>query len=211
MYILNGDLGIFTNELTPSLEILQLDNNEIYNIEDSSFSNLTKFKKIDLEQNRLEFWRPEWFENTLSLEFPKLKEIWFNYNEITMIQEDAFKEVRYLEYLGVAHNRLTKIEAISFPNTLRISTLFINANYLNYMTDKVLQKLAAVKIVMDYNPWKCECLDHVCKETIYRTVLFLKNSTGTCTDTVDDELTQRYIGLLRNLSNPVDLTCAQLE
>ncbi|KAJ8962643.1 hypothetical protein NQ318_001036 [Aromia moschata] len=238
---------IFTSELTPELNTLVFDNNQINYIEDQSFFNLTKLKNLHVNDNRLEFWRREWFVNATSLElihfrrnrikaipnrafvsFPKLREIAFDFNEIATIHKDAFKEIRSLEFLGLGHNKLTALEASSFPNTLRVNSLMIVANYLNYLSNGVLQKLTAVDIYMDYNPWMCECLDRIgywlfikngnykrihilCKRSDVPICAVSESSRQTCPDIVDLELTRRYIDSLKNLSTPLEAFCAQLE
>ncbi|KAJ8928186.1 hypothetical protein NQ314_019248 [Rhamnusium bicolor] len=239
-------MGIFDFDLIPQLELLKLRHNEIRLIEDQSFYNLTNLKQIKLDNNKLEFWRREWFVNTTALEvmhfqfnkiktipkrafvgFGKLRVIFFDNNDISEIQPDAFKEIRSLEYLGLGHNKLTVLEDYSFPNTLRIRAFVISGNYLNYLSNAVLKKLAAVEMVMDYNPWKCPCL-----ERIYYW-LYIKNGkikipdncignnvpvcaapsgfSDSCVDTVDSELTQRYLSTLKNISPAVDQNCFRLE
>lgn len=160
---------------------------------------------------------------------PKLREIYFDYNEIRTIQADAFKGLEYLKYLGLRNNRLKDINENIFPDKLKIRTLLISANYLNTISTEVLKKISVKDIVMDYNPWNCSCLDrilywiHTTNTTLRRNENCYKDLdvpvcaipkvySQTCLDRVDDELTQNYLNVLRNIPRKAENKgCARLE
>lgn len=230
------------------MEVLRLHNNKIDVIENEAFTNLTSLKRVYGSHNELEYWNREWFGDSRVLEImdfqvnkirtiprrafasmPKLRQIYFDFNEIQTIQADAFKGLRYLEYLGLRNNRLKEIKEDIFPNTLKIRTLLISANYLNFIANEVLRKISVKDIVMDYNPWKCSCLDRIhywihisnatlrknygCYEGINAPVCAVpKAYSQTCLEYVDDDLTQTYLRVLRSLSSDEkNQMCARLD
>ncbi|CAH1163203.1 unnamed protein product [Phaedon cochleariae] len=236
--------GVFN--LIPSMELLRIHNNKIDFIENQAFANLSSLKKVFGSDNALEYWHREWFDDSPNLEImdfqnnkirtiprkafaalQKLKQIYFDYNEIATIQSEAFVGLKNLEYLGLRNNRLKAIEEHIFPTGLKIRSLLISANYLNYLSNEVLKKISVSDIVLEYNPWKCPCLDRIhywiytnngtlrtteqCKSSYVPICAYPKSFSQTCLEYVDEELTQRYIGMLRNLSAHLDDYCARLD
>lgn len=238
--------GVF-NEI-PQLEVLRFHNNKIDVIENEAFTNLTALKRVYGSYNNLEYWNREWFGDSKALEIldfqfnkirtiprkafeslSKLKQLYFDYNEIQTIHSDAFNGLRYLDYLGLRNNRLKEIKEDIFPNKLKIRTLLISANYLNYLSNEVLKKISVKEILMDYNPWKCSCLDRIYYWIHTSNATLKKNgncyrgmsapvcavpvgSSQSCLEFVDDELTERYLTALRNMpKNSKNDGCARLD
>lgn len=132
-----------------------------------------------------------------------------------------------IRYLGLNYNRLTQINADIFPNYIKIMSIGIRANYLNFLPNEIFQKVTVDEISVDYNPWKCPCLDRI-KFWLYSTngtMKIYKICTGgsvpvcsyassfsqSCFEVVDSELTQRYIKYLRGVNPPLQDTCARLD
>lgn len=227
--------------------MLRIHHNLLDQIANDAFANLTHLKKIYGSNNQLEYWNREWFSDSRALEImdfqnnkirllprrafeamPKLKQIYFDDNEIRTIQADAFKGLTYLEYLGLRNNRLKEINENIFPNKLKVRTMLISANYLNYLENEVLKKVSVKEIELEFNPWKCSCLDRI-YYWLYKTNATKRHSKAcfegksapecavpktyshTCLEYVDDELTQRYIKVLKDIASlPRDHGCAQL-
>lgn len=247
--ISNGNLKEISREIfiaAPKLELLRINNNQIDLIADYAFSNLPSLKKIYVNNNELEHWNKEWFVNTTCLEImnfqfnkirtlPKmafnflrnLMQIYFDYNEIFTIQADAFKGLRNITHLGLRYNRLTAISENIFPNTIKIKSLVIDANYLNFLPNEVLNRIAVKELTIQGNPWKCPCLDRI-NGWVFKKKGVIKKSemcTGdsipdcaaskvfstTCIETVDTELTKLFIQSLRNLSVPLGKYCARTD
>ncbi|KAF7285586.1 hypothetical protein GWI33_010495 [Rhynchophorus ferrugineus] len=226
----------------PALEMLRIHNNRIDIIEDLSFANLRHLQRIHAGSNRLENWNREWFTNTTNLKvldfqfnrirtiprrafekLTKLSEIYFDYNAISIIHPGAFKGIRKLTYLGLRDNRLKEIKGDIFPNNLKIRTLLLDANYLNFLSNEVLQKVSAKDITLDNNPWKCPCLDrikywvHQNNGTIRETkdcfsgripvCAYATEFSQTCLEYVDQKVTEIYNKALQDLNPPLPEYC----
>ncbi|CAG9820407.1 unnamed protein product [Phaedon cochleariae] len=237
---------LYVFNIIPSITTLLLNGNKIDFIASGSFSNLEKLDTINLSDNSLMVWNAEWFENCKALrimdfsnnkipniprrafaELPRLKNISFENNEITTIQTDSFRNLENLTSLNLAHNRLTIIDEKAFPNSIYIHTLRIHSNYLNYLPNQLLRKLSVREIFLDYNPWKCSCLDVLnywmfftnarpqmvpgCKSPFAPICAVSRRYTKTCRESVEEDLTLRYIGLLNSLPQPLGKRCARLD
>lgn len=232
--------GAFYN--IPALEMLRIHNNQIDLIEDLSFANLRNLKRIHASTNKLESWNREWFTNTTNLKvldfqfnrirtiprrafetLTKLSEIYFDYNGISIIHSGAFKGIRKLTYLGLRDNRLKEIKGDIFPNNLKIRTLLLDANYLNFLSNEVLQKISAKNITLDNNPWKCPCLDRIlfwvnqsngtvretkdCFSGRIPVCAYSSEYSQTCLEYVDQKVTERYYKALDSLNPPLPDYC----
>ncbi|KAG5891177.1 hypothetical protein JTB14_031799 [Gonioctena quinquepunctata] len=240
----NIQKGIFN--VIENLEVLKLDHNQINSIEDQSFANLTLLRRVHVSYNNLTEWRKEWFKNSFRIEtmdfqrnkistipkkafasMKKLKQIRFDYNEISTIETGAFEGLNNLDHLRLKHNRLKVINDDIFPNPIAIRYLIVSANYLNFLSDDLLNKLSVIDILMDFNPWKCPCLDKIhhwinsknvtlttanhCNKSFVPVCAFSKTDSQSCLEKIDDELTERYLGILRDLPSPLEEWCARLD
>lgn len=145
----------------------------------------------------------------------KLQEIFFDYNDIETIQEDAFLGISNLEFLGLRKNKLKQLNVDSFPNQIKIKTLLIGANRLNFISTEVLNKISLTTLELDFNPWKCPCLDRVnfwvynnnvtlrrtkgCDTSNLPICVYPKSFSQTCLEFVDTELTEQYINQLKGI------------
>lgn len=160
---------------------------------------------------------------------PKLRQLYFDYNEIQTIQADAFKGLRDVEYLGLRNNRLKEINENIFPNKLKIRSLLISGNYLNYISNEVLKKISVIEILMDYNPWKCSCLERIYYWIHTTNATLRKNAncyeglslpecvvptvySHACLEYVDEQLTEKYVTILRSMiKTSQSIGCARLD
>ncbi|KAL3288677.1 hypothetical protein HHI36_003110 [Cryptolaemus montrouzieri] len=230
----------------PTVQLLRLHDNAISVIENNAFSNLRKLKKIFMANNKLKQWKNSWFTNTTNLEiidFQKnqleiiprkafngmshLKQLFLDYNEIKAIEEEAFKGIRELDYLGLRYNRLIDLDAKIFPNNLTVRSLLIDANYLNYLPNELLEKLSVKDLTLDGNPWKCPCLDRIhywlfSSNATLRTSTYCTGSdiplcsypesySQTCLENIDEQITRTYIDGLKQLKRPLRKFCARLD
>ncbi|CAH1183624.1 unnamed protein product [Phaedon cochleariae] len=156
---------------------------------------------------------------------PKLTVITFGGNKIATIEPGAFQNLKNLSFLNLERNRLTLIDERAFPNRIYIESLYINNNHLNYLPGKLLRKLSVGEIIMDENPWKCPCLQrihdwlyfgsgsvkasvHHCR-TPYDPICVVPPEKA-CQERVEEEMTRRFVGVLRNLTEPLGEACVLL-
>lgn len=171
--------GLFNN--LPSLEVIRLTHNRIQNISANAFANIGKLKKVYASNNKLEYWSGAWFANSPNVEkidfkfnlisrlngdafrnLPNLDVINFDYNNIEAIEAGALQGLRRLKYLGLRHNRLSNLDYDIFPaRQIFIESLYIDANKLNFLSNKTLERVVVKSITLDGNPWKCPCLENI--------------------------------------------------
>lgn len=240
-------LIIFTGVFNwmPVLQTLRIHHNKIDFIESQAFANLTALKKIYASYNYLEYWNSDWFYNSTNLEIldfqrnifkiiprlafaslNQLKIINFNYNEIETIRPGAFQGLTYLQYLGLKNNRLKEINANIFSNNLKIKSFQIGANYLNFLSTDLLNKISVAETILDFNPWICSCMNQIHSwirsnnGTLFITkgcgdasipVCAISKQSQTCAEYIDDDLTQRYLNTLKNLSHKFGKGCARID
>ncbi|CAG9815480.1 unnamed protein product [Phaedon cochleariae] len=230
--------------LVPTIRQLFISSNKIDFIASGAFSNMESLEWIVLTENALTYWNRDWFENCPKLKYirissnkisviprrafaslPSLLGIDFTRNKITIIQPDAFRNLKSLVYLGLDQNGLTVLDERAFPNKMHIENLNINNNRLNYLPDKLLSKLSVGSIIMDQNPWKCQCLQrihdwlfftsgsvnvsmHHCR-TPYDPICVVARGKA-CEESVEEDSTRRYIGHMRTLTQSLGEKCAIL-
>ncbi|XP_044746541.1 phospholipase A2 inhibitor-like [Coccinella septempunctata] len=234
--------GIF-NDL-PSLEDLSLFQNQISQIESSTFAAMTALKQVIFSRNQLTAIDSVWFFyspnltlldvsynkiqeiNKYTFEFaPNLKDIFLDCNEIKHIGEKTFIHFDNIEIISLRHNKLTELNSNIFPNKFRVDVLYLNANFLNFIPQTLLEKLSIKVIDLAGNPWKCPCLNlihkwlvqsnatltnHFCKGDHFP-VCFYDDGGNFCSETVDDKMTKSFLKSLRDLERPVDEECANLS
>ncbi|CAH1162913.1 unnamed protein product [Phaedon cochleariae] len=201
--------GAFSN--IKSLIWIDLADNALLYWNRDWFENCPHLQAINFNSNKISIIPRRAFAS-----LPKLSVIDLGDNKITTIQPEAFLNVESLSYLYLQGNRLTVLDERAFPNEIYIEVLYINTNRLNYLPDKLLKKLSVSEIIMHQNPWKCPCMQRIhdwlyftngsigisevsnCK-TPYDPVCVVPQG-NTCQETVEKELTQRYIEHLKTLT-----------
>ncbi|XP_019868670.1 leucine-rich repeat-containing G-protein coupled receptor 4-like [Aethina tumida] len=242
------DVAIDVFNVLENLQEIRIHNTDLDTIDKESFANMPLLRKFSSDINKLEYYDKDWFTNSVNLEIldfqfnkinslpekafynlKKLRKVNFNNNEISYIEPNAFEGLDNLDTLYLNYNRLKIINDDIVPDKLKIASLYINANYLNYLSNALLKKVSVKQISLDYNPWKCPCLDRInywLNEINGTTIgthnctgytpmcLYSKNFTNTCLDTIDEDLTTEYIHKLRNATKfKTDLNpyCARLD
>nr|XP_023023788.1 slit homolog 3 protein-like [Leptinotarsa decemlineata] len=183
-----------------------------------------RLETMDFQRNKIRSIPPKAFAN-----MKKLKQINFDYNEIDSIGSGAFEGLSDLDHLRLKHNRLKIIKEDAFPTQIRIRNLIISANLLNFLPKKTYTKLSVEELLIDYNPWKCSCYDSLLQWMYATNVTLIKakhcdmssvpvcafpqkqSRVQDCQEDIDEELTKRFIGILRNLPTPLREYCAQLD
>ncbi|CAG9820413.1 unnamed protein product [Phaedon cochleariae] len=204
--------GAFSN--MDSIEVIKLRFNQLTYWNRDWFENCPNLYHIDFSDNKISIIPRRAFAS-----LPMLKAIDLGENKITTIQADAFRNMTNLIYLNLELNRLTVLDERAFPNKIYIENLSINNNRLNYLPDKLLSKLSIGTINLDQNPWKCPCMlrindwlfftrgsvevsEHPCRTS--NDPVCIVPQGNTCKETVEVELTGRYLGNMRNLIESIN-------
>ncbi|CAG9825459.1 unnamed protein product [Phaedon cochleariae] len=210
--------GAFSNMI--SLQQIDLDGNTLTYFNREWFQNCPNLQDISFFGNKFST-----IPRRAFVSLPKLSVITFGGNKIATIEPDAFQNLESLTYLNLERNGLTMLDERAFPNRIYIKSLYINNNHLNYLPGQLLRKLSVREIIMDENPWKCPCLQrihdwlyfssgsvrpsvHHCR-TPYDPICVVSPEKA-CQERVEEEMTRRFIGVLRNLTEPLGEACVFL-
>lgn len=107
-----------------------------------------------------------------------------------------------------------------FPRGLKLDTLFIGGNYLNFLSNEVLKKISVKTLELYGNPWKCPCLDRInywlfetngttyspeiCTTSKIPICVYPKSYSKTCIEVADDEVNEMFLETLNTLTDAVD-------
>ena len=110
---------------SPSVCLLDLTKNRIYEIEDEAFAGLATLWTLDLCSNDLTELRSNTFYG-----LSHLKTLTLSYNKISTIHPGAFKNLSYLMHLVLIHNELTTLDGEAFADLPRPVQLSVAENPL---------------------------------------------------------------------------------
>ncbi|XP_007907598.1 leucine-rich repeat-containing protein 3B isoform X1 [Callorhinchus milii] len=97
--------------------------------------------------------------------------LFLDYNEITSVPNDAFKDLHHLVELNLSNNLIHKLETHAFRGLNEsLTVLSLSNNKLQTVKGEVFNKLKA-DITLSNNPWLCDCtLQNMIKELSVKTV-----------------------------------------
>lgn len=159
-----------------NLEEVYLSGNKVSRIESRTFGR--RVRKVFLQCNQLDVFKPGWFQNPAVL-----RELYLGGNEIRVVQQGAFEPFVDLDHVDLAFNRIHTMEPGSFGaksgfdvinlshNGLRkidpevfpagrvvIGKSFdVRHNNLSFLSESLLRKLSAKNSLINGNPWQCPC------------------------------------------------------
>lgn len=219
--IKNIGLEAFAN--LEKLRWLYCDHNQLRNWNKTWFINTTNIEFMNFQWNKIKVIPKKAFEG-----FTKIRKIFFDYNDLEAILPDAFKGIKQLQHLGLGYNKLTQIDSSAFPNKIHCDLIYIGANYLNFIPSKLMDSVTVDLIYIDGNPWKCPCFNSITK-WLFNTNASLKTSSNclgssvpicavsekdpvnVCRESVDKELSAKFIEQLKNLNPPLHKYCAKMN
>ncbi|CAH0550608.1 unnamed protein product [Brassicogethes aeneus] len=227
-----------------TLETIKIHNTDLNEIDTDAFGFLPNLKETDLSNNQLNYFDRTWFTNSTNLEilnlqhnkirtierksfkpYHRLREIQLDHNDITLLETNSFKGLRHLEHLSLTYNKLKSIDSDIFPNSIKITRLNIAANHLTYLPTQLMDKLIVRKVMLDGNPWECQCL-HKVTNWLYSSGANLEKPSNcgdipvcysstvnekSCMEVDDDEVRVKYFEALRRLGDKVHKHCARLN
>ncbi|XP_063923137.1 carboxypeptidase N subunit 2-like [Zophobas morio] len=143
---------IEANSLPSSLEILNLDYNNIKNLNYNVFENLRHLQEFSISYNKIQ-----------SLpgvkQFGEIRVIDASHNRIVGINAAEFNELTQLEVLDLSHNRISyplTFNKFNFPErhpSLQISLAFNKLTHLILEDDSFRHHI----VILYGNPWDCKC------------------------------------------------------
>ncbi|GLV45240.1 chaoptin [Carabus blaptoides fortunei] len=140
--------------LKPLTNIVHLDlsNNKLVTMSDTSFHFLKKIKRLKLQDNELNELLKGTFQGDIH---SALEEIFLSFNHIKIIQQHTFVDLASLEQIHLDDNRIEGLERRSFMNLHRLKVLNLRGNKISSISDETFQNLPELDFLdMAYNSLK---------------------------------------------------------
>jgi len=155
---LNGNkLTALPGEAFSSLGLLNLINlrlrfNNIVTVHKNAFKNLKKLQVLVLDYNQIPSLDAETFRDNKELEIISLSN-----NPIKRLEDGLFTNMSQLANVEVENCELSYIGPKTFENVPNLYYLYLNGNKLVQVDFSVLLPLKNLRMILDKNPWKCDC------------------------------------------------------
>ncbi|NXU47182.1 LRTM1 protein, partial [Turnix velox] len=139
--------------LPPEIQILQLQNNRIWRINQNSFTGTPLLKILDLSNNSISSLAPGAFQKLRYLQVLNLTR-----NVIHYIENKTFSFLPHLKELDLSSNSIIRLPENFGNSTGNITLLSVKHNKLQKMERVLLESLPNLKVVIfKDNPWQCNC------------------------------------------------------
>ncbi|NXR18156.1 LRTM1 protein, partial [Cinclus mexicanus] len=139
--------------LPPEIQILQLQNNRIWRINQNAFTATPLLKILDLSNNSLSSVAPGAFQKLRYLQVLNLTR-----NMIHYIENTTFSFLPHLKELDLSSNSIIRLPETFGNSTGNITLLSVKHNKLQKMERILLESLPNLKVVLfKDNPWQCNC------------------------------------------------------
>ncbi|XP_071406238.1 leucine-rich repeat and transmembrane domain-containing protein 1 [Pithys albifrons albifrons] len=139
--------------LPPEIQILQLQNNRIWRINQNAFTGTPLLKILDLSNNSLSIVAPGAFQKLRYLQVLNLTR-----NLIHYIENKTFSFLPHLKELDLSSNSIIRLPETFGNSTGNITLLSLKHNKLQKMERVLLESLPNLKVVLfKDNPWQCNC------------------------------------------------------
>ncbi|XP_071854176.1 uncharacterized protein [Apostichopus japonicus] len=204
-----------------TIEQIHLDRNNLLTISEGTFSNLTKLSALFLGQNRLTDLSPNLF-----MDLSALLRIHLNSNQLTSIPNGLLEPLHHLKILDLSSNSIVEVspnlfdialcsETITLANNglrsiprparnaslVGLQTLDIRNNRISDATNITYFINGTDKLLLDGNPFSCDCSFDDVRELIQRD----ETSRDACTWTCIHQVTWETV-LAKDLA-PEDTMC----
>lgn len=221
----------------PNLKEFVIRSNRLEYLRREWFTNTSNIEYFEVSKNLIGKILSEMFHG-----WKKLKTLDLSSNAISVIEGPMFSRSNALVMTTVSlhRNRLTSLPADIFPDYIFIKNLMISGNLLNYIPEELLRRIRVSHIATFGNPFNCHCSNKMKKILLERDVQIddksyvlvaecidqkvpvcgfsaNNNSSSTCDELVDKELTKRLISYMKKvgydkvLSGKTDQQCAMFE
>ncbi|CAH1115880.1 unnamed protein product [Psylliodes chrysocephalus] len=150
------EFGVFNNL---KISTLDLSSNKISSIHAKAFNDMPDLLNIQLADNFIQIWNPEWFKNT-----PLLTRISMQNNRIEEIPAYAFKNMKGIKKYGnldltinfvFSHNQIKNINPKAFSGLEKINNLWLDNNLLQEFHEDLLNGIAIDDLRLNNNNIKC--------------------------------------------------------
>lgn len=162
-------------KLLTSLKSIDLSQNKIMKVDNNTFKNLHSLRELNLSNNKF---------NNISLNFmtdSHLNVLNFSHNNLSVLSEDTFKNLKNLHTLDMSFNQLGYLNGSIFGNLENLEILNISYNKLKVLDYKVLEPLENLHVlVLEGNLLENVDYSSIISELPNLDVLSVKNNLLTC-------------------------------
>ncbi|XP_075795018.1 leucine-rich repeat and transmembrane domain-containing protein 1 isoform X3 [Pelodiscus sinensis] len=149
----NQGLVEIPSRLPPETLILQLQNNQIWRINQNAFSETPLLKIVDLSNNSLSNLSSGAFQGLQYIQVLNLTK-----NLIRYLDNKTFSSLPQLKELDLSFNNILNLPETLGNNTGNITLLSVKYNKLQKLDRILLESLPNLKVVLfKNNPWQCTC------------------------------------------------------
>ncbi|XP_045479243.1 lutropin-choriogonadotropic hormone receptor isoform X2 [Harmonia axyridis] len=126
-----------------SISKLDLSNNNITVLNETSFSNYPNLEELILSDNKLDFIHPRTFiKNTL------LKRLLLQNCDLSEIPKEALKPLKKLQTMNIGHNTITVLQKDAFPDEMKnLLVLLLKRNQIAEISENAFVKLTSLKVL----------------------------------------------------------------
>ncbi|KAJ3641035.1 hypothetical protein Zmor_027563 [Zophobas morio] len=197
----NIEDGVFSNS---TIEVLFVDHNLIENISPHAFDNMRKLVLLDLVDNKIKNFHPEWLQGKPKLEGVNLQynqiehlasgifanfhnDVHLHHNKIKSVSRDIFGTDDKIVFgqLSLGYNEIEEWKE-DFVKGGEIRALAMMSNKIQCLEGNYENFFVARQTYIDNNPWDCECLLKIAKWTVDNQKDFginVENSAKKCNST----------------------------
>jgi Leucine-rich repeat (LRR) protein len=125
-----------------NMQQLNLTNNLISSLSNSSFKMMKSLRVLNLESNRIKNLEPEAFSGLSELETLSLRK-----NMIEEIPENVFQELFKLKILNLANNQIKHLYGNLFENNIQLEIILINKNPIQFISSNLLDRCLHLKVI----------------------------------------------------------------
>ncbi|XP_037026425.1 chaoptin isoform X1 [Bradysia coprophila] len=132
-----------------SLQELDLSNNQLKTMTDTSFHFMKNLRHLELQDNRIEQVLKGTFQGDIH---SKLQTISLSFNHLRQILQHTFVDLENLQQLELDDNRIEHLERRAFMNLDQLRHLNLRGNKLNTIADEAFQNLPELEVLdLAYN------------------------------------------------------------
>ena len=126
-----------------TLQGLYLFNNQLTQLPDNCFINLTALTSLSAEQNRITKLQVGVFDG-----LHKLEKLYLNNNDITELQDGIFDRLRMLKILQLNNNRISSIGLRTFDGLSKLEGLNLQSNNITELQDGIFDTLRMLQVLV---------------------------------------------------------------
>ena len=127
------------------LRVLNLEMNNIHSIEEGTFNNLTNLEHLDLSENHIS--DTSVYENVIFRNNIKINILNLTSNNLTKVHPSLLRSITSINTLYMAYNQIDSIDDDAFVNCTQLKHLDLDGNHLNSTSLKNVQFPSSLSVL----------------------------------------------------------------